>query len=309
MKKIKDNFEALLPFLILAVMVILFSILTGGQIFAVNSLRTLVKQTLNIILAGLGMTFVVALGGTDITQGSLVGLCAAFAASIGADYSIPMAFVASILVGTASGMFLGVVNARFKVPSFMASLAMLIALRAMVSSILGSRSVILPEALRRLDQFYISVPVVIILALIICYLFNFTPFGAYCRAIGENENAVKFAGVNVTLVKIAAFAMSGLMTGIAALFVLARVGGSSNILGVGFEMRIMMAMFIGGIPVSGGSGTKIHKMLIGAFMITLLESGLVMSGCSGSITQLIRGIVLLAVVYITIQTKKRLAAA
>lgn len=309
MKKIKDNFEALLPFLILAVLAVLFSILTGGRIFAVGSLRTLVKQTLNIIIAGLGMTFVTAMGGTDITQGSLVGLCAAFAASIGADYSIPLAVAASVLAGIVSGLFLGVVNARFKVPSFMASLAMLIALRAMVSSILGSRSVILPEALRRLDQFNISVPAVIIMVLLIYYLFNFTPFGAYCRAIGENENAVRFVGVNVTLMKIAAFGISGLMTGIAALFVLARVGGSSNVLGVGFEMRIMMAMFIGGIPVSGGSGTKIHKMLIGAFMITLLESGLVMSGCSGSITQLVRGIVLLAVVYITIQAKKRVLAA
>ena len=118
MKKIKDNFEALLPFLILAVLAVLFSILTGGRIFAVGSLRTLVKQTLNIIIAGLGMTFVTAMGGTDITQGSLVGLCAAFAASIGADYSIPLAVAASVLAGIVSGLFLGVVNARFKVVSY-----------------------------------------------------------------------------------------------------------------------------------------------------------------------------------------------
>ena len=69
-------------------------------------------------------------------------------------------------------------------------------------------------------------------------------------------------------------------------------------------MRVMMAMFIGGIPVEGGSGTRLYKMIVGAFMITLLENGLVLTGSSGSITQLIRGIVLLAVVYITIISKK-----
>ena len=305
MKKVKDNFETLLPFTILVLMVIFFAAITKGNIFSVNSFRTLIKQTLNIIIAGLGGIFVTSMGGTDITQGSLVGLCAAFAAAIGADISVPLAMAVSVAVGIASGLFVGVVNAKFKVPSFMVSLAMLIALRAMVSTALGNRSVILPEALRQLDQFYISVPVVIILIVLISYLFNYTRFGSYCRAIGENENAVKFTGVNVTLIKIAAFGLLG----IAALFVLARVGGSSNVMGVGFEMRIMMAMFIGGIPVSGGMGTKIYKMQIGAFMITLLESGLVMAGCSGSITQLIRGIVLLVVVLITIKAKERLVTA
>ena len=144
----------------------------------------------------------------------------------------------------------------------------------------------------------------IILIVIVWYVFNYTPFGAYCRAIGENENAVKFAGVPVTKIKIIAFGLSGLFTGIASVFVLARVGGCSTTLGLGFEMRVMMAMFIGGIPVEGGSGTRLYKMIVGAFMITLLENGLVLTGSSGSITQLIRGIVLLAVVYITIISKK-----
>ncbi len=298
MKKDKFKMEELLPFIILVLLIIIFSITTGGKVFSSNNIVIMIKQTLNVIIAGLGLIFVASMGATDITQGSLVAVCAAASVIVAADYSVILAIPAAIVIGMISGTFLGFVNARFKVSSFMVSLAILIALRGLVSAILGSRSVMLPLTLMNLDNTNIKLPIVIVLILLMGFVFNKTPFGAYCKGIGENENAVRFAGVNVTKVKIIAFMLSGLMTGIASLFVLARVGGSSNVLGIGFEMRILMAMYIGGVPVRGGSGTKIYKLVIGAFMITLLESGLTITGASGSYTQMIRGATLLLVVYI-----------
>lgn len=298
MKKNKFKMEELLPFIILVLLIIIFSITTGGKVFSSNNIVIMIKQTLNVIIAGLGLIFVASMGATDITQGSLVAVCAAASVIVAADYSVILAIPAAIVIGMISGTFLGFVNARFKVSSFMVSLAILIALRGLVSAILGSRSVMLPLTLMNLDNTNIKLPIVIVLILLMGFVFNKTPLGAYCKGIGENENAVRFAGVNVTKVKIIAFMLSGLMTGIASLFVLARVGGSSNVLGIGFEMRILMAMYIGGVPVRGGSGTKIYKLVIGAFMITLLESGLTITGASGSYTQMIRGATLLLVVYI-----------
>lgn len=301
--------DALLPFIILTAMLLLFTFTTGGAIFSGNNLMLILKQTLNVIIAALGMIFVAALGATDITQGSLVGFAGACATVAAIGHGLVPAVVMAIVAGLLSGCFLGIVNARFKVPSFMCSLSMLIALRSMATVVMGGSSsgLTVPSFIIALDNNFIKIPVVVLLIVIIWYVFNYTPFGACCRAIGENENAVKFSGVNVTKIKVVAFALSGMFTGIASLFVLARVGGCSTTLGLGFEMRVMMAMFIGGIPVEGGSGTKLYKMLVGAFMITLLENGLVLSGSSGSITQLIRGIVLLAVVYVTILTKKKMA--
>lgn len=298
MKKKKFNLQELLPFIILIVLVIIFSITTQGRVFTANNILMMVKQTLNVIIAGLGLIFVACMGATDITQGSLVAVCAAIGVITATDYSTVLAAPVAILIGALSGLILGVVNAKFKVPSFMASLAMLIGLRGLVSAILGSRSVMLPASLLKLDDTSMKLPIVILLLLIISYIFNKTPFGFYCKAIGENENAVRFSGVNVTKIKIFAFMLSGLMTGVASMFVLARVGGSSNVLGIGYEMRILMAMYIGGVPVRGGMGTKVYKLIVGAFMITLLESGLSISGVGGSYTQMIRGIVLLLVVYI-----------
>jgi len=137
------------------------------------------------------------------------------------------------------------------------------------------------------------------------YLLKYTRFGAYCKAIGENEKTMIFTGINTDRIKLFAFIISGAMAGIASVFTLARLGGASNTMGSGFEMRVMMAMFIGGIPVSGGMNTKLYKLFLGAPMIVLLENGLVICGASGGLTQLIRGIVLLLVVYITVAVEKK----
>lgn len=307
-QKNKKPSDAALPILFLLGMLVIFGITTGGNILSPSNLIVILRQTLNVIIAGLGMIFVAALGGTDITQGSLVGFAGACATVAAVSYGMVPSLIVAVLVGTLSGVFLGVVNAKFKVPSFMCSLAMLIALRALVTVAMGGSTsgLVIPDFIIALDSLAIKIPVVIVLIVIVAYVFHFTPFGAQCRAIGENENAMRFAGIHVPRTKIIAYGLSGLFTGIASVFVLARVGGCSTTLGLGFEMQIMMAMYIGGIPVSGGSGTKLYKILIGAFTINVLENGLVLTGSSGAITQLVRGIVLLAVVFLTDYVKRQI---
>lgn len=309
MKKNTKYLETLLPFLILVVMLVIFAVTTKGTMFNGENMLTIVNQTLNTIIATLGMIFVAALGATDITQGSLVGFAGAAATMTALQFGMVPAIIIALVCGLGSGLFLGVVNAKFKVPSFMCSLAMLIGLRALGTIVMGGSTsgLTIPDFFFVLDHNALKIPVVIVLIVIVAFVFHKTPFGTYCRAIGENENAVKFSGIPVDKIKIIAFALSGLFTGIASLFVLARVGGCSTTLGLGFEMKIMMAMFIGGIPVEGGFGTKLYKALVGAFTITILENGLVLSGSSGAVTQLVRGIVLLGVVYLTIQSKKKIA--
>lgn len=306
--KIRKNFDMLLPFLFLFVILLIFGITTGGSIFAGTNILTIVRQTLNVIIAALGAIFVAALGGTDITQGAVVVFAGACSTRAALNHGMAAAVVTALVVGALCGLFLGTVNARFKVPSFMCSLAMLIALRALGTIVMGGSTsgLVIPDFILLFDNLAFKIPVVVLLVFIVTYVFHFTPFGAYCRAIGENENAVKFTGINVTMVKILAFGLSGLFTGIASVFILARVGGCSTTLGLGFEMQVMMAMFIGGIPVSGGSGTKLYKIIVGAFTINVLENGLVLTGSSGAMTQLIRGAALLLVVFLTDFAKREL---
>lgn len=298
MGKVKINVNTALPYLILGSMFVIFGITTKGQIFTASNLMNLFNQSAATIIAGLGMMFVAAMGGTDITHGSLAALAATFASmaamAVGAWAMIPVA----ILTGALSGFLLGVINARFKVPSFMVSLSLLIAYRALVNLLLNSASYIVPDAVKVLDGFWVKLLCVVVMALVAGYVLKSTPFGRYTCAIGENENAVKFTGVNVNKTKIAAYVISGVMAAIAGIFLVARVGGTNNTLGSGFEMKVMMAMFIGGIPVQGGFGTKTYKLILGAPTIILLENGLVLLGATGGVTQLIRGLLLLLAVFI-----------
>jgi len=300
MIKNKVKIDTLLPFIVLILMLIIFGFATRGQVFARQNLLNLFNQSVATIIAGLGMIFVASMGGTDITHGALLAVSSALAAMAGQHYGAVWVFPIAILIGTCSGLLLGTLNAIFKVPSFMASLSMLIAYRALVSWILNSKVYMIPKELKFIDGDAFKLFALVVMILIIGYIFNYTPFGTYVKAIGENENAVKHAGINVEKVKILAFMISGIMAAIAGIFTIARVGGANNTLGMGFEMKVMMAMFIGGVPVRGGMGTKLLKLIVGAPTIILLENGLVLCSASGGFTQLIRGIVLLATVFFTI---------
>lgn len=307
-KKFNFNINAWLPILIFVLIFAIFAILTGGIILSANNLKDIFNQSVATIIAALGMLFVAAMGGTDITTGVVVALAGCFGLMAAQDTGNSFLFIlVSVAIGIASGLLMGYVNAKRKVNSFMASLALLIAYRAVVNLVLSNKSYYLPDDLYVIDSTGFKVVAVIIMVGVIVYIWNFTRLGNYVRGIGENETAIKYTGVNVDRVKIVAFVISGLMAAIAGIFTVARLGGTSNTLGSGFEMKVMMALFIGGVPVQGGEGSKVYKLIFGALTITMLEKGLVLCGLESGVTQLVRGLVLLAAVCLTSQLAKKMA--
>ena len=306
-KKFHFNIDTWLPVIIFALVAVIFGVATKGQIYSAYNIKSIFSQTVATIIAGLGMIFVAAMGGTDITCGVIVGLVGCFGLMAATNISPILLIPVALAIGIGSGLLLGFINAKLKVSSFMTSLAMLISYRAIVQEVLLSNSYYMPESLEFFDDLWFKVIVLVALVAIIIYVFHYTRFGMYVRAIGENEVAVRHAGVNVEKVKIGAFVISGLMAGIAAIFTCARLGGSSSTMGSGFEMKVMMTLYIAGVPVQGGYGTKIYKLLLGAPTIMLLENGLVLCGAGGSVVQLIRGLVLLGAVSLTAYLGKRFA--
>jgi ribose transport system permease protein len=289
-----------MPVVIFVFVVLIFGFLTNGKLFTIRNIINIANQSYTTILAGFGMIFVIAMGGTDISYGSMIALSGTLFSMASMQFSGLVVFPIAIAVGIASGLIIGVVNTKYHVPSFMASLAMLIALRAVVNLILGANVLQMDKVTKNLlNSNLFKLGVFLLFLSGAYYLFNYTRFGLYVKAIGENENSVKFSGINVVRIKILAFIISGVMASIAGVFIVARTGGVSNTLGASFEMRVMMAIFIGSVPVQGGMKSKIYKLIIGALMITILESGLVLCGIGGSITQGVRGLVLLGSVLLT----------
>lgn len=139
------------------------------------------------------------------------------------------------------------------------------------------------------------------MVLICGYLFEYTKIGYYSKAIGDNEVKARYTGIPVDRMKIIAFMLSGIMAGVAGLFTLSRVGGVDTSMGSFFELEVMLALFAGGIPVTGGMDAKLYRLFIGALTIGTLVNGLTLCNVSAALTEGIKGMVLISVVFATLR--------
>ena len=302
MKKRNIGLQDIVPFAAFVVIFAFFEITSQGRMLSPFSLNMMLDQSVMTIISGCGVLFVVAMGSIDLSVGvnlALSGVIATWAANaFGGPLLIPVA----LLVGLIIGLFNGVVVAKFKVPSFMQSIAMLIGVRGIVNFIqtnIGTQYI--PDSMRVFSQPYIRYPAFLVIVAVMWYVFEYTRVGKYCKAIGENETTAEFVGVPVTLMKIIAFGLSGLMAGFAALFSLTSVGGTSQQMGVFFEMKVAMAVFLGGVLVTGGNSAKLYKVLLGSFSITIIVNGLALIGLSETqYSQSFQGLLLLLILSITI---------
>ena len=137
------------------------------------------------------------------------------------------------------------------------------------------------------------------------YLFEYTKIGYFSRCIGENEVAGTYSGISVKLYKVIAFVLSGIMAGIVGAFTVGRIGGVDPTMGSFFELQVMIALFVGGVPVMGGSGSKFYRLFIGALTLALLENGLTLSKVSSEASELIEGIILIGVVFFTLYMRSK----
>lgn len=299
-KEFWTKFEHIFPFTGLILMVIIFSVTSGGKLWSGDNLKTILNAMLPLILGGCGMIFVVAQGGCDISVGSTVAITGTVAALACQSFGFGAYFPAAILLGALVGLFNGVIVSRFKVQSLMVTLALLIALRALVVYITNGSVVYVSDTVLALDDFAVKIPIFLVLVGIMYYLFEYTKIGYFCKAIGENEVAGAYTGIPVKRYKVIAFILSGIMAGIVGALTVSRVGGVDPTMGNFFELEVMIALFVGGVPVTGGSGSKIYRLLIGATTLAVLENGLTLSKVSSEVSELIEGIILIGVVFFTL---------
>ncbi|MCF0229087.1 MAG: ABC transporter permease [Parasporobacterium sp.] len=308
--KTKKTFPWLtvVPFMILAAIIIIMGFVAGwGTMYAGNNIEALFNQAFNWMVAGLGMVFVTTIGSTDITHGALLCLAGGLGCYAGQAWGVWAMVPVALLVGIASGALLGILNTKFKANTFMMSLALMLAYKGLNGSLFLNKRAVCPEGIKFIDNVWFKIIFLIILFLVVLFVYNYTPFGTYLKGIGENETAMKHVGFNVSKVKFAAFVISGLLCALASVFNSARLGGFDNKAGVSFEMNVMMVMFIGGIPVSGGMKSQLYKIIIGAFTIIILQNGLKVANIEAGYVQLIMGIVLLLSVGFTLFLSRRLS--
>ena len=291
----------------LLLLVAAFAFLSPLFLTAGNISNIFTQIAINVCLA-VGMTFVILIGGIDLSVGSVMAFCAVVAGtvlkldglSVGA--AISLSILASLAVGVLCGLINGVVSSQWAIPSFIVTLGMLNIARGAALQWTDARSIYeFPNAFNNFGTAALfGMPALFLVALLMVVagwvVLTRTVFGRLLYAIGNNEEAVRLAGHNVLFYKIAAFTICGAAVGVAAVLYMTRLTVASPILGIGFELNAIAAVIIGGTSLSGGRGSIVGTLL-GACIIGVLANGLILIGVSDFIRQMITGgVIILAVV-------------
>jgi ribose/xylose/arabinose/galactoside ABC-type transport system permease subunit len=272
------------------------------------SVPNLVNIALSIAITGIlavGMTAVILTGGIDLSVGSvaaLAGVVAAMTAAAGGTTgSVALASLAALGVGLAVGLFNGVMVARFRVPPFVTTLAMLTICRGLAFVLTEGRSVgDLPPGFGLFGREYVlGVPVPVILMLLVFaagwFVLKRMTLGRYVYAVGGNREAAFLAGVNVKRVTLLVYVLNGLLVGLAGLVLASRLGAGVPNAGNQYELDVIAAVVVGGTSLNGGRGSVIAT-LWGAVFIGVLNNGLNLASVDPYVQRIALGAVILLAV-------------
>lgn len=272
-------------FLVLVVLTLALSVLSpalrGEQYFLTTSnvLQVLLQAAINLLIA-LGMTFVIASGGIDLSVGAnvaLAGLVAAAAMQGGAGTWTGL--LVCLLVGTACGVLNGLLITRLGLQPFIATLGTMGIFRGLALVFSSGRPIydFDPSFVAVFSGTLLGVPTqvwVAVLAGLLCWgLLTQTRFGKYTLAIGSREDTARLAGIPVARYKLGIYALAGLLTGGAAALLVARLGSADPTYGTSYELDAIAAAIMGGTSLSGGVAT-VPGTVVGALIISLVRNGM-----------------------------------
>jgi ribose/xylose/arabinose/galactoside ABC-type transport system permease subunit len=295
-------FEALLA-LVLLVEILIFS-KTGSNFATRGNLFQVLRLSTEIGLLALVMTPIILTGGIDLSVGSLLGLCAIMFGKLWRDAGMSPGFAAlcTLALGAAGGGLNAWFITRLKLPPLIVTLGSFSLFRGLAEAI--TRGVDnytnFPKSFLFLGQGYIfgvvpaQLPVFAVVALVVWLLVHRTTFGRSFRAIGFAPEGARYAGIPVDRRLMLAYVLAGIISAVAALVYVARVGQAKADAGTGYELLAITAVVLGGASIFGGIGT-VHGTLLGVAVLAVLKIGLTLSDQPSELAGILTGGLLLTV--------------
>ncbi len=304
-----DGVRQWLPLVTLVILVILVGTFQPAFL-DVNTLLQLASDTAVLFILATGVTFVIMLGGIDLSIQSMASLSSVVVALTLARYGYA-AFAFAFGLGVLAGLLSGIAHVRLRIPSFIATLAMggVLYSAALVTS--RERSITLGESERAylgwITGTLFGIPNVVIIALVVLAIAHVlqsrTPFGRYSAAIGAGEPAAYASGVKVDRQKMFAFVLSASCAALAGIVLVGRLASGSPTLASELLLPSIAAVVVGGTSITGGVGS-IWRTLVGALIISVVRIGMTFLGVNIFAQNIVFGVVLVAAVAITIDRSK-----
>lgn len=304
-----DRLRQWLPLATLVILVVLVGALQPVFLQPATLIQ-LASDTAVLFILATGVTFVVMLGGIDLSIQSMASLASVVVALTVARLGYA-AFALAIGLGIVAGLLSGIAHVRLKIPSFIATLAMGGVLYSSALVISHERSIMLADAERSYQNWItgtvFGVPGVIFIGLVVLAVAHVlqahTRFGRYSAAIGAGEPAAYASGVKVGRQKIFAFVLSGGFAALAGVVLAGRLASGSPTLAAELLLPSIAAVVVGGTAITGGVGS-IWRTLVGALIISVVRIGMTFLGVNIFAQNIVFGVVLTAAVAITIDRSK-----
>jgi hypothetical protein len=258
----------------------------------ISNLPLVLSQAYIVMISATGVFFIMTMGGLDFSQGSILGL-SSIVVCILSKYNIPIAILGGICTGAVIGGINGYFYVNRKIQSFIVTICTMFLLRGVIRYLTTNAPVAGAATLVNLDTIELKVGITLIVVATAFVIFRFTKFGKYLKAIGAGERAAMFAGIRTDRMKFLVYALAGAMTGFAAFINVIKVGSVTSSGGSQLETQILIALVLGGMPISGGAKVRFENIIVGSLLYIVLNSGLTMMGFSTQMMQLIQGIVFL----------------
>jgi len=298
----------------LALMVGFFS-WQSEYFFTADTFVTIANDIPAVAVTAVGMTFVLIIAGIDLSVGSVMALSAAVAGIAMLQWHWPLlpATLLAMLTGLAVGAVNGAVTVAWRLPSFIVTLGMLEMARGAAYLATDSRTQYIGSRIDWLGKpvvaglspaFFIAIAIVAVAQVVLTR----TVFGRSLVGIGTNEEAMRLAGVDPRPIKIAVFALAGLLAGLGGVFLSSRLEAADPNAGTGAELVVIASVVIGGTSLMGGRGS-VTSTFFGVLVISVLEAGLAQIGASEPTKRIITGLVIIiAVVLDTLRERRKRTA-
>ncbi len=310
MKKLAASLKEYFPIIGFALVVIVFAVLTKGRLLAPATLQGMLATVMQTALVSIGSVFVFGAGCFDMSMGGTLCMSAVVGCYAGiATGSALVIFLACLATSLVLNILKGIFASYVEVPLFIVTIVLGSILSALVLVMMGTETTIYFSnaakeivTLNKGQLTGLNLVVLVVYFVVCLVLFNYTRLGREVKLLGGNPDTFRQSGLSAPKVKLLAFVVAAFGVALAAFVMLMRSRTAGSATGSSMGTDVMVALVLGGMPLTGGPRSRISAGLIGAATITVLNMGLTMMGLSTAMVQIFRAIVFIAVVYVASMT-------
>lgn len=302
----KERLMQILPYAGIVILIVLFTVLSKGKFIGAENLNLLINQCFTMVIVIIGATFLYATGAMDMSVGQVLAM-SSLVLTLLFQRQIPLMICLLAGIAAAAGLMCITATARnyLKLNPFIASMCISNVCSGVVSAVSKQGKIVFPysQAPWLSDA---SIKAAVLAALIAAgyFLYRYSPFGKSVRSIGGSPIVSGISGIRVEKTVYLVYIVMGVTVGISAMFTVARAGVVDPTIGGSMNLNIMVALVLGGFPLSGGANARFSAPIIGSLMVTILTNGLGMLGQASALGYGIKGVLFIVVIALTYEKSK-----